>query len=188
MNKTLKEIWNSPVDFWEEFSETLLGREISPQPPEDPTEEYNPEIEPKVVQKYFFMIYAKYANSTIVGSDEDQWKDRFFLTFYEFAPAYQQKYKVQKRLRTMSEEDMLKGAIQKTTHGFNPSTDITGNTDTEITTVNDQNLLKYTKGTLDGYNNLLELLKSDVTDQFVSKFKPLFIKVPLRNYWEDDDE
>lgn len=188
MNKTLKDIWTSPLNFWENFSETLLGREISPQPPLDPQEEYNPEITPKEVQKYFFMLYARYKNSTIIGEDEDQWKDRFYLTFYEFAPSYKQKYSIQQKLRTMTEEDMVKGAMQKTQHGYNPSTDVNPDPDTAITTVNDQNLLRYTKGKLNGYNELLALLKNDVTEQFVNRFKNLFIKVPLKNYWKEDDD
>lgn len=190
MNKTFNEIYEqftyeTPVpgkaDFWRQWKATEFGKELTPAS--------NPELGEDFMKKIFQMLQARYGNSTIVGETTTQWALRLFLIIYEYAPGYQKKYDVQKKLRTLTEENgLLTGAIQKTTHGYNPSTDISGNTDTEITTVNDQNLMKYTKGKLNAYNELMMLLKSDVTEQFISKFKVLFIKTPLKNYWEVQDE
>lgn len=190
MSKTFNDVWpifhdpdpgTEPLpEFWNDWIETPLAYELSPAS--------NPELSQEFMNKVFYLIQSKYKYSTIVATDVDQWKQRFFSVVYEFAPSYKRKYDVQKSLRKLTDTEITQGAVQKTTHGYNPSTDISGNTDTEISTVNEQNLMKYTKGKLNGYNELLLLLKTDVTEQFINKFRDLFVKVPLKNYWSDDNE
>lgn len=100
-------------------------------------------------------------------------------------------------------------------HAYNPATDPTTQTTTELDYINEQQVDKYgksntmsgsvennstqtnnlstndstTKGILDGYAELWELLVSDVTDDFLSKFKPLFQKViNLHPYLYESEE
>lgn len=134
------------------------------------------EVTPKIGLIYS-LLSAKYGNSHIATTNKDKFKQKVFMTIYQYAPNWIKELAIQESLRSKTEAELMTGAVQKTTHGYNPSTDITGNTDTEISTVNDQSLTKLTKGPLEAYNNLVALLETDVTEAFVNRFKSLFQKV-----------
>lgn len=131
-------------------------------------------------EKYLNMIYelllAKYENSRIADISTDSFKRKINSTIFMYAPAWIKRLEVQQTLISLTEKEITAGAVAKSTRGYNPS-DVPGtaNSDTEIETVNEQSLQKYTKSKLDGYNNLLELLRTDVTNDFISKFKKLFM-------------
>ena len=61
--------------------------------------------------------------------------------------------------------------------------------DTELPTINSQNVSKFRKGKLDAYMNLLALLETDVTEEFLLEFRKLFIKViqPYAPLWFIED-
>lgn len=134
----------------------------------------------------YTLLNARYATSKTF-MDEERFKARCMSLVFQFGPKFIKDVKIQKRLRTLTENEMVSGAAQKSLSGYNPSTDISGNTDTEISTVNQQNLLKYTKGILDGYTNLYILLKTDVTATFLQKFKSLFASVIDTDDIEEDE-
>lgn len=125
----------------------------------------------------FCMLYARYGNSHIAFSDENQFKFALFTTVYQYGPTWAKRLSIQKSLRTMSEGDLTIGGKAIYNHSYNPSTAPSTSTLDELTTINDQNTTNYRKSKLEAYANLMALLETDVTEEFLTKFRKLFIKV-----------
>lgn len=138
----------------------------------------------------YYLLYAKYGNTPIAFGDEYQFKMNVMSKIFMYGPAWERELSIQDTLRGMSEADLLKGSSQMYNHANNPSnpvtvtTGATGDTpvisqtgtltDREIGYINDQNVTINTRGKLEGYAVLVELLKKDVTNAFIDKFNELF--------------
>lgn len=126
------------------------------------------------VKKLFFLVYSRYGNSAIANLDVSQFMYRVYAIIFQFAPAWEKKLEVQKKLRDLSDEELMKGSKAIYNHAFNPSQEPSTCTLEEISTINDQNTTNYKKSRMEGYAMLMELLENDVTEYILSKFKPLF--------------
>lgn len=68
-----------------------------------------------------------------------------------YGPAWERRLEIQDTLRTMSEDELIKGSKQIVNHSYNPSTAPSTSTLEELTTINEQNTNNYKKGKLDAY-------------------------------------
>lgn len=145
-----------------------------------------------LVPKLFYLLYAKYGNSPIANFDENQFKYKLFSVVFMYGPAWEKRLDIQSELKALSADDLLQGAKVIHNHAYNPSTDPTTSTLTELTYINDQNTSNYKKSKMDAYGQLWSLISSDVTAEFLNKFDICFKKFvkpanPLI-YVTDDEE
>lgn len=161
--KTFIEIYPTSTDFVNSFRKSSFSSYIT---------------DDIYLEMTYELLLSKYENSHIACLTSDSFIKKVNSTIFMYGPSWVRKLSIQDRLRELSEQEITTGAVSKFTHGYNPS-DVPGtaNSDTEIETVNEQSLNKYTKGKLDGYANLLELLKEDVTNTYINKFRKLFMLV-----------
>lgn len=134
-------------------------------------------LKPESINTIFYLLCAKYGNSHIANSDESQFKLKLFSTIFQYAPYWEKKLDVQSKLRGLTEDQLLEGAKQINNHSYNPSTAPTTDTLDELPTINEQTSTKFKKSRLDGYGLLLDLLERDVTEEFINKFKKLFLVI-----------
>ena len=90
---------------------------------------------------------------------------------------FAKKLDIQDKLRKLTQDDIITGTKQINDHAFNPSTIVESgpNPDSgEIETTNEQTKTRYVKSKLEGYGNLWLLLTTDVTEEFINRFKYLF--------------
>lgn len=153
------------------------------------------------IKTIYYLLYARYGNSHIASMDETQFKYKLFSTIFMYGPTWVKRLDVQEILRNMTEEELMTGSRALLNRSDNPSqpifsTDNLNNTitegtdsDTELPTINSQNVSKFRKGKLDAYMNLLALLETDVTEEFLLEFRKLFIKViqPYAPLWFIED-
>ena len=118
-----------------------------------------------------------------------------------YGPTWTKRLELQERLRNMSEDELTIGGRSLVNHSSNPSQPIFAtdtqnqvvaqgtDSDTELATINNQNVAKFRKGKLDAYAILSQLLETDVTDYFLSTFSELFIKFcqPYEPLWYTED-
>lgn len=130
-----------------------------------------------ILNTIYLLLTAKYGNSHIVNSSEPQFKLRLFSYIFQFGPNWEKELSIQSRLRELSEEELRIGTRQVINHAYNPATEPSTKTLDELPYVNEQNAIKFQKNILDGYSTLTMLLKKDVTEQFLNKFKKLFIQI-----------
>ena len=138
----------------------------------------------------YYLLYAKYGNSHIASSDENQFRYEMYTYIWKYGGTWQKKVEIQERLRALTDEEISEGSKQIYNKALNPSTEPGTYTSEELAYVNDQTVAKNKRGKLEGYSVLLELLQNDVTDQFLNRFSKLFIKVamPQKPLWYVSDE
>ena len=125
----------------------------------------------------YYLLYARYGNSSIANSDENQFKYKIFSTIYIGGATWAKKQEIQDKLREMTEDDILAGTKALYNHAFNPQTAPTTDTVDELEYINEQNTTKYKKSKLDGYALLWAILNDGVTETFLREFRYHFLVV-----------
>ena len=143
----------------------------------------------------FYLLYARYGNSHIINSDENQFKYKMFSIIFQYGPTWEKRLDIQNKLRNLTEDELMHGtkAIYNTAN--NPGTEPSTGSLEELPYINSQNTTGYKKSKMDAYANLLALLDTDVTEDFIKKFGKLFITIlePREPLWygteigEDND-
>lgn len=138
----------------------------------------------------YYLLYAKYGNNNITNLDENQWIYKVFSTIYKYGPTWEKKLDIQGKLRGIQDDDLLVGAKAIYNHAYNPETAPSTQTLDELTYINDQNTTNYKKSKMDAYTQLWGLLATDVTEDFLSRFSPLFKKFisPFTRLYESEED
>ena len=167
LTKKFTDIYSSYSAFKTDYDASALAGAIS-------------ESNPDNLQILYYLLYAKYGNNHITNLDENQFKYKLFSIIWQYGPTWEKRLEIQGNLRNLlnvaNEADLLAGAKAIYNHAFNPSTDPSTQSLTELTYINDQNTTNYKKSKMDAYTQLWGLLATDVTEDFLEKFRPLFKK------------
>lgn len=125
----------------------------------------------------YYLLYARYGNSSIANSDENQFKYKIFSTIYIGGATWAKKQEIQDKLRAMTEDEILAGTKAINNHAYNPQTAPATDTVEELNYINEQNTTKYKKSKLDGYALLWAILNDGVTERFLREFRYHFLVV-----------
>ena len=167
--RTFVEIWNNEEAFANDYNNNGIPVSISSVS----------------LKTLFYLLYARYGNSNIASSDENQFKYKVFSTIFMYAPAWEKRMDIQKKLRELSDEEIMKGSTAIYNSALNPSTAPSTAALEELPYINQQNATKYKKAKMDAYATLYALIETDVTEELIGKFKKLFITIvePDRALW-----
>lgn len=135
---------------------------------------FNPTTETglNTLKRIYYLLYARYGNNPIANYDETQFIWKLFTIVYQYGPTWAKRLDVQEKLRALTDEQLQQGSKAVFDHAYNPTEIPSG--DAELSYINEQNRTKYTKSPLEGYAILEELLKTDVTTEFLNRFQKLF--------------
>lgn len=125
----------------------------------------------------YFLMLSRWANSHPKAAlDENRFIMSICSTIFMYGPAWEAKLKAQKKIRDLldNENDLLAGAKNINNHSYNPSTLPAADAFNPLSTINDQTATKWEKSKLEGYGALVEVMKNDITKEFLDKFDPLF--------------
>ena len=142
----------------------------------------------------YYLLYAKYGNSTIASSDENRFKASLFSIVFADGPVWEKKLEIQGKLRALTDDEIFEGSRQIYNNAANPSTDPDVMTDDELDYINSQSVTKNKRGRLEAYGLLNDMLDENFTSAFIKKFNILFIKIVMPEFplWyvmnEDEDE
>ena len=128
------------------------------------------------VEALFYLLYARYGNSPLANRDITQFKYKLFSIIFQYGPAWQKELEVQRKIMNLSEDDIRLGSKAIYNQALNPQTEPSTAALSELTYINQQNTTNYKKSPLEGYAILMELLKKDVTEEFINKFGRCFKK------------
>ena len=126
------------------------------------------------LQILYYLLYSKFGNSPIANYDENQFKTKLGAVIWQYGPAWEKRLDIQAAIKDLDADDIIKGAKATHNHAFNPATEPSTVDTEELNYVNDQNVTKYEKSLMDAYGQLWSLIATDVTDEFLARFKPLF--------------
>lgn len=177
---TFAEVWPSQQAFLDDYS-SLGGYLVMPNAP----------VSQNALKTLYFLLYARYGNNPIVNNDVNQWKFKIFAVIFSYAPAWERKVQIQKTIMELAESDLVTGAKQIYNHALNPSTAPSTGSLEELTYINDQNVAIHKKAKMEAYNILWELIHTNHTEEFLTRFKDCFSKfvgiVPVPFYIDDID-
>lgn len=125
----------------------------------------------------YYLLYSRFGNSVIASSDTNRFKYDVWGTIFSYGPTWEKRLEIQEKLRGLSDDELFTGATQIFNHAYNPGTAPSTSTLDELTAINEQNTNKNKKDKLNAYAMLMSLLEIDVTQQFLDKFKKLFLTV-----------
>lgn len=164
---TFQDIWDEASKFKKDYTESELY--ITGQCLTDGTGNTVDNV-----TALYYLLYAKYGNSPIANFDVNQFKYKVYATIYQYGPNWQKELEVQQKLRALNDTELITGAKIIYNHAaHNGQAPATQDLD-ETNYIDDQNTTNYKRTKLDAYNNLILLLKTDVTQEFLNRFKPLF--------------
>ena len=148
---------------------------------------------PDNVSLVFYLLYSRYGNNPIANLDEEQFKIKIFATMFQYGPSWEKRLDIQAKLRALSEDDILKGSKAIYNTALNPSTAPSTATLEELEYINSQNTTNYKKSKMDAYAQLWELIDTDVTEEFLARFKicfKMFVSAerPLIYVTEEEEE
>ena len=134
-------------------------------------------MEENTITTVFYLLYARYGNSHIAYTDENQFVYAVFSNIFMYGPAWEKRLEIQDKLRNLTEDEITRGGKAIYNHAYNPGTQPSTSTLEELEAINDQNVTNYKKSKMEAYGTLWELITTDVTEAFVGKFKKLFLNV-----------
>lgn len=167
--KLFTEVWGTASDFSTDYKASgLYDYEVGVSP-------HNSLTDANITLLYY-MLYARYGNSPIANLDENQFKYKVFSIIFQYGPTWQKELDIQDKLRGLSEEQLLLGAKTIYNKAYNDATAPSTSSLEETPYVNEQTTANYKKNKIGAYAELLSLLKTNVSDVFLDRFKNLFTK------------
>lgn len=128
------------------------------------------------IELLFYSLYARYGNEHIAASDENRTKWRLFSIIAEYGPTWQSRLEFQRKVQNMTLAQLQVSNITINNIALHDQTDPSTSTTDELTFISEQNVQKTKRSEIDALNLRNEILRVDVTEQFLEKFKPLFCK------------
>jgi hypothetical protein len=172
------DIWNSADSFKTDLQASPFANSISASNPDN-------------VSLLYYLLYARYGNNPIANTDVNQFKYKMYSVIFQYGPTWQKRLDIQDKVRALTEEDIMAGGKAIYNQAFNPSGEPGTETLEELDYINAQNTTNYKKSKLEAYSILTELLKTDVTENFLTKFKICFKTFVMPEkvlVYVDDDE
>lgn len=152
--KTFVDLYETVNDFIYDYNNIGLPRTISVQN----------------AMTLYYLLYAKYGNSPISNVDENQAKFKLFGVIWQYGPSWEKKLEIQANLRDLKDTDLEEGALSIYNHAFNPSTDPSTASQTELDYINEQNTTRQKRSKVGQYMELWQAISTDVTAAFLDRF------------------
>ena len=153
------------TDIWEDVSDFLADYNGSGIPTT---------ISTSNATTLYYLLYAKHGNDPIANRDITQWKYKILSIIFEFGPTWEKRLDIQSKLRNLTDDQLLQGSKAIYNSAMNPSAAPGTQTLEELDYINQQNTTNYKRSKMEAYGQLWELLNTDVTTAFISKFKVCF--------------
>lgn len=129
------------------------------------------------LQVLYYLLYSKYGNSTIASTDTNQFKFQLFSIIFQHGANWERKLELQKAIRELTDDELLKSSQQIVNHALNPQTEPATSSMEALGYINEQTTSGYKKNKVDAYSYLYTILEDDTTEQFLNKFKKLFLAI-----------
>lgn len=143
----------------------------------------------------YYLLYANYADRHFISNDPTRRILQLFSLIWQYAPTLNKKLEMQDKLRNLTDKDLRVGSAQIHNFADHPDTDPSTRTDDELEYISNQNVVKFKKSKIDAYTQLYEVLSQDLIQEFINRFKVLFLTVvepndPLlyRNYIGEEND
>lgn len=171
--KTFTEIYDDVNDFLDDYSNIGIPTTISNTN----------------ATTLFYLLYSMYGNSPIANFDITQFKYKLFSIVFMYGPTWEKRLDIQEKLRELEDDDIIIGSKIIYNHAYNPSNEPSTDSLEALEYIDNQNITNQQKSKMDAYTQLWNLLETDVTRDFINKFKICFkqFALPRMYIYESED-
>ena len=166
------DVWSSVIEFKNDYEEAGIYTE--PVISNDVVVKAGTKLSDASITILFSLLYSKYGNNPIANRDVNQFKFKVFGIIFQYGPSWEKKLEIQEKLRALSDDEISKGSKAIYNTAVNPSTQPSTQSLEELTYINSQNTTNYKKSKMDAYTQLWGLIDTDVTGDFINRFKVCF--------------
>ena len=166
------DVWNNPTSFKDDYEEAGVFTEAVTD--NGVTVKAGTKLSDANLTILFALLYSKYGNSPIANSDVNQFKFKVYGIIFQYGPSWEKKLEIQEKLRALSDEEIAKGSKAIYNTALNPSNAPSTQSLEELDYINSQNVTNYKKSKMDAYTQLWGLIDTDVTGDFINRFKVCF--------------
>lgn len=176
--KTFMDVWGELDEFIEDYKNCGLAKYEGDVP-------IGNTLKDESLNVLYYLLYARYGNNHLANFDENQFKYKVYSIIFMYGPTWEKRLEVQEKVRGLTEEDISKGSISISNSVMNDGNEGTTDSFEFLDKINSQTGHVTKRGKLEAYSNLLTLLNTDVTADFLARFKPLFARVttPGKMVW-----
>ena len=146
------------------------------------TGEIPKELKDESIKTLYYLLYAKYGNSHIAYSDENQFRYAVLSTIFMYGPTWERRLEIQRDIRKLNDDELRAGSKAIYNHAYNPGQAPTTASLEELDYINDQNTTNYKKSKVSAFADVMAILETDVTERFIGQFKKLFITIVAPDY------
>lgn len=125
----------------------------------------------------YYLLQSRYNGSTVAVNPLVNFKRRVFALMFQFGPSWVKRLDIQSKLRGLTEAEITQANKVIYNHAYNPGTEPSTGTLEELTAINDQNVSNMKKAKTDAYYQLFNIITLDVTEEYIARFKNLFMIV-----------
>lgn len=170
VNRTFSDVFSNEETFTSEYKNSALYQD-------------GHKLSDDKIRVLFYLLYSRYGNSVIASFDENQFKYKVFSTIFMYGPTWEKRLEIQAGIRELniSDESLLEGAKYVSNLSLNPSTAPSNGDLAPLNTINQQSYNGWKKNKLQAYGEILEILRTDVSESFIGQFKKLFITIVQPN-------
>ena len=138
----------------------------------------------------YSLLVAKYGENPISNASEDLFKNKLYSVIYKYGPTWNKKLDLQKKLRALTDTELMLGTTAIYNRASNPESEPTTSTLEELPYVNDQNTQKFKRNKSQAYAELYTILRDDITETFINQFRYCFRNIVAGDWvWvEEPDE
>lgn len=138
----------------------------------------------------FYLLLARYGNNPIANMDVHQWEVKLFSVIWQYGPSWEKRLEIQSKIRNLTEAELIAGSKQISNHALNPNTSPDTSSLEELDYINEQSTNSYKRSKIEAYGQLLSLIRTDVTSEFLDKFVNLFkkfVRPEMVNIYETEE-
>lgn len=138
----------------------------------------------------YYLLSARYGTWQIASDSSDIFSMKLFSIIFQYAPTWEKRLDLQSKIRNLTDDEIRTGTKAIYNQAVNPGTEPSTGSLEELTSISAQNTTGYKKSKLDAYMSVWGMLATDVTEELLLKFKPLFSKWVLGSpllYSDEED-
>ena len=128
------------------------------------------------------LLMARYGNNPIANWSESQFKLKVWQIMFQYGPTWAKRLEIQEKARKLSDDEILVGDKTIYNQALAPNQSPSTQSLDEVDFISSQNTANKKKSKMNAYNDLLILLDTDVTQEYIDKFKKLFLYVVKPSY------
>lgn len=129
------------------------------------------------LKNLYYLLIGRYGNSTIANSDINQFRFKVFSIIFMYAPTWEKRLSLQKKIRELTDEELMTGDKVVYNNALNPNSQPSTSSLQELNYINSQNTTNNKRSKISAYMAQYNMLETDVTKELLDRFNKLFISI-----------